>query len=130
MGLSAETREIWAWPGPAYLYEWLIVVAFMLPLLHVFGMADFAMSVVTALIICVSYLLALFRTDLSTKDWHKFNHGTVWIMRTAALGVGFWLFSATPGNASRFVAVFVYAVLYVISENMVWRRKRAVLATE
>jgi hypothetical protein len=51
-------------------------------------------------------------------------------MRTAALGVGFWLFSATPGNIGRFVAVLVYAVLYVISENTVWRRKRAVLATE
>jgi|GEM_PF-5160630 len=130
MGATGGTRGIWAWPGPAYIYRWLIVVAFMLPLLHVFGMADFAMSVATALIICASYLSAPFRTDLSAKDWHKFNHGTVWIMRTAALGVGFWLFSATPGNIGRFVAVLVYAVLYVISENTVWRRKRAVLATE
>ena len=130
MAATVETRGFWAWPGPARIYELLLVAATYLPLLYFFCKSWFAMSVITALTICVSFLSAPFRTDLSAKDWRKFNHGTVWIMRAAALGVGFWLFSATPGNTGRFIAVFAYAVLYVISENAAWRRKRAIEQAE
>lgn len=126
MGARDGTRGIWAWPGPVYLYEWLLAAIICLPFLSLHGKSEFMWSVATALIVCATYISAAFRTDICTRDWRYFNHGTVWIMRAAALGVGFWLFSATPGNVGRFIAVIVYAVLYVISENMVWRRKRTI----
>ena len=130
MNAKVGVRGIWAWPGPAYIYELLIVAVICLPFLLSFSMSGFACSVVTTIGICAMFLSSPFRKDLSAKDWLKFNHVTIWIMRAAALAAGYWLFTTTPGNTGRFIAVFVYAVLYVISENVAWRHKRAIEQAE
>lgn len=126
----APSRSFWAWPGPAYLYEIVLLAAVYLPLLHFFNKSGFAMSVIVAFTICVTYVVATLRTDLSAKDWGTFNHYTVSVMRLIALGVGYWLFFNAPTRIVRYSAVIVYAVLYIFCENAAWRRKRIIEAAD
>jgi hypothetical protein len=124
--VGTRTRGFWAWPGPAYIYELLIAAAIYLPLLYFFNKSWFAMSVITALGICATYISSPWRTDLSAKDWRTFYRYPIWIMRAIALAVGFWLYSSTPSTTGRFISVLVYVVLYVISEYVALRHKRAI----
>jgi hypothetical protein len=124
--VTTDRRGFWTWPGPGRLYEFLLVAAVYLPFLHFFRKSGFAMAAITALTICVTYISAPLRTDMSAEDWSTLNRYTIWVMRAAALAVGYWLFSDTPTMIGRYSAVLAYAVLYVICENAAWRRKRTI----
>jgi hypothetical protein len=125
MAETAETRGTSARLGPAFIYKILLAAAGYLPLLYFFSKSWFAMSVITALTICLAFLSTPFRTDLSVHDWRTFYHYPIWIMRAVALAIGYWLFVATPSEIGRFIAVLIYAVLYGIGEYVAWHSKPA-----
>jgi len=115
-------------PGPARLYELLLFAAIYISLFHFFSKSGFTISVITALTVCAAFFSAVLRTDLSAEDWSTLNQYTIWIIRVCALAAEYWLFSAAPTTMVRYVAVLVYAALYVVSENAAWRRKAAIEA--
>ena len=102
------------------------MAAIYLPLFYFFGKSGFAIAVITALTICATFVSAVLRTDLSAEDWKSLNHFSATVIRVAALGTAYWLFSDAPTTVVRYVAVLVYAVLYVFCENAAWRRKGAI----
>lgn len=124
--VSTNHRNVWKWPGPFYLYEFLIVVAIYFPLLHFYGKSGFAMAVFAALIVCASLLQAALGTEMSAKDWGTFNRYSIWVIRAVAVGVGYWLFVDTQTIIVRSSAVLIYVVLYIVCEIAAWRRKRIV----
>lgn len=127
MTLTALTkrRSFWSWPGPVRGYETLCLIAIYLPLILIFRGSGFAMSVITALTICFTYITAVLRTDLSADNWSRLN-STVWVTRVAVLTTGYWMFSETPAKVGRYLIVLAFAVIYVLCENAAWRRKREI----
>ncbi len=100
-------------------------MAVYLPLILIFRESGFAMSVITALTICFTFIIAVLRTDLSADAWKRFN-GAVWVARVAVVYTGYWMFSETPGRVGRYFLVLAFAVLYAFCENAAWRRKREI----
>lgn len=120
-----KRRGFWSWPGPARTYEAALLAIAFLPVLY-FRQSGFTMSATAAVIICATYISAVLRTDLTVKDWGNLNRNTIWIIRTAAVAVACWMFVDAPGQVVRYLALLLYAALYVGCETAVWQRKRAI----
>jgi hypothetical protein len=118
---SGQRSSYWAWPGPADLYVTFLFAIAAFLVAHFFGKSEFAMASMTAVTICI----CLAYTALRGNNLDKWTPYIAWVMRIAAAGTGWWLFTATPTQAGRFTAVALYAVLYVLCERAVWRRGRA-----
>jgi nucleoside recognition membrane protein YjiH len=106
-------------------YEVLCFIAIYLPIILIFKGSGFAMSIITALTICYTYVNAVLRTDLSSDNWSLLR-STVWVTRVAVLATGYWMFSETPAKIGRYVIVLAFVAIYALCENAAWRRKREI----
>ena len=121
---SANTRgqrvNDWAWPGPADLYVLLLFAAAWAPILLLGRKSNFVMALATTSTVCAGLAYGAVRKEAGI--WNRF---VAWVVRIGAIAAGCWLFAATPSQYGRFIAVGVYAVLYVLCERAVWRRVHA-----
>jgi hypothetical protein len=122
---SSKANSLWSWPGPARLYEWLILVILFVP--AYVSKSGFAIALATALMLCGTYITAVYDKDLCAKDWGRLNYA-VWVIRLAALGTGYWLYIDAPNQDVRYGTLLAYAVLYISGESAAWHRKKTVEA--
>ncbi len=122
MATTGDNRRVsfWSWPGPAGLYVGLVTLAVWTPIL-VFGRnSDLVLAFGVAATICASLAYQAVR-----KPPYEWSLYLAWVMRISAIVTACWLFAVTPAMIGRFIAVAVFAVLYVLCERAVWRRVRA-----
>lgn len=119
--VSKDRRlSYWTWPGPANLYEMLLVAIAWFLISYLWGKSQFVMALATALTICGTLAWNLFRGNL--EKWTQY---IAWVFRIAAVITGVWLFVATPTLPGRIAAVILYTVLYIVCERAVWRSAHA-----
>lgn len=121
MTIKATSRgrraSYWAWPGPADLYVGLIFGAVWIPVLVFARQSGFVMASATALTICAGVVWQAIRGDWPLR--------IAWGARTGAAVAGGWLFVATPGYPGRFIAVAIFAALYILCDRAASRRARS-----
>lgn len=114
---SGQRSSYWAWPGPADLYVVLLlgIAAFLVA--HFLGKSEFAMALMTALIICFCPAYQTLRRGPA-----KWTPYAAWVVRVGAAAAGYWLFIATPTPVGRFIASAIYATAYVLCDWAAWHR--------
>jgi hypothetical protein len=123
--INRERRSsFWGWPGPAQLYLILICAAIWAPISFFGGRSDFSMAMATAVAVCVGVAYQVLQGE--SGKWTPY---VAWVVRLGAAITGYWLFIAAPTRTSRFLAVIIYAVVYVICDWTAWHRARRLRPT-